>query len=766
MLKRETIQIKGVVQGIGFRPFIYSLAYKYSLKGVVYNNTHGVLVDVEGDEISLRQFLLRVKQESPPLSRIDTIDIEQLPFAGYRDFSIQPSTAGKEKFVLVSPDIATCDECRKELGDPLNKRYGYPFINCTNCGPRFTIIKDIPYDRDKTTMAKFRMCAECQSEYDNPVNRRFHAQPDCCHICGPSLSLLDREGIVLCVDDHISHTSQLLKNGKIVAIKGLGGFHLACDAENYEVVAELRRRKKRDTKPFAIMVKDIQKAKTFCRIGRFEEILLLSSKRPIVLLKVKKFSPIVDNVAPGQKYLGVMLPYTPLHHLILNKSDLSLVMTSGNRSDEPIVYRNSEAMERLGDIADYFLFHNRDIYNRCDDSVTRVFDGSEILIRRSRGYVPEPIEFPTRKQILACGAELKNTFCVTRDGYAFLSHYVGDLENLETLNAYEDGIEHFKKLFSIEPEIIAYDLHPEYLATKYAKQMLENSSSLLGVSVQHHHAHIVSCMVDNRINERVIGVAFDGLGFGTDGNLWGGEFLTADFKNFHRIAHFRYTPMPGASQAIKEPYRMAISYLYQTYGEAFHKLDIEFLRKRNREKSITIKKMVMHKINAPVTSSVGRLFDAVSSLLGICERVTYEGEAAIGLEMAIEFPHRQDKERQCYNYTISEEKSMFIIEPESIIRGVVEDIKRCLPTGIISFKFHHTIASIVIDMCDRIRDKTDLETVVLSGGVFQNMFLLKETKACLGKEGFNVFTHHRVPTNDGGISLGQAAVAGYRVREL
>jgi len=763
-MKRKKLKIKGIVQGVGFRPFIYSLASRYGLNGFVLNDTEGVVVEIEGRKTGVEKFILDITKKIPPLSRIEEINISELPPVGYSNFTIKPSAQKEERFVLISPDIATCDDCLKELFDPRNRRFHYPFTNCTNCGPRFTIIKGIPYDRPKTTMESFKMCDECQFEYDDPLNRRFHAQPNCCSRCGPHLSLVDKRGKEIIENDVMKKTIELLKKGKIVAVKGLGGFHLACDAMDKSAVRRLRERKGREDKPFAIMVKNVQTAKRFCRVNKAEKEMLLSKRRPIVLLSKNGFCPIVDDVAPRQKYLGVMLPYTPLHHLLSSELE-ALVMTSGNISNEPIVFKNEDAVVQLKDIADYFLLHNRNIHIRCDDSVARIFNGKEMLIRRSRGYVPEPIEFPYESQILACGAELKNTFCLTRDNYGFLSHYIGDLENSETFEAFSDGIKHFKNLFSIEPEIIAYDLHPEYLSTKYAKQLLENDSSLTGIPVQHHHAHIASCMLDNHIEERVIGVAFDGLGFGIDGNLWGGEFLTADFKGFHREAHFKYIPTPGAVQAIKEPYRMAVAYLLTTYGEDFNKLNIGFLKRIGQKKIAVIKEMIFKGINSPVTSSVGRLFDAVSSLLGICDIITYEGQAAIELEMAVSSPYVYNSRRIEYNYIIENKNDMYIIEPEVIISGIVEDIKKDIPQGFISLKFHNTIVNIIVDACVKIREKTDIKNVALTGGVFQNIFLLKRTMAQLQNRGFIVFTHHRVPTNDGGISVGQAVIAGCKVTE-
>jgi hydrogenase maturation protein HypF len=554
----------------------------------------------------------------------------------------------------------------------------------------------------------------------------------------------------------IKETVKLLKEGKIVAIKGLGGFHLACDALNEEAVRNLRKRKSRDSKPFALMAKNLGIIDRYCKVSSVEKGMLLSSRRPIVLLR-KKID--ILGVAPNNKYLGFMLPYTPLHHLLFDLPDASpaLVMTSGNISDEPICYKDDDAIAHLRNIADYFLIHNRKIHIRCDDSVVRVFEGKEIAIRRSRGYVPEPIELPsnTNHRILACGAELKNTFCLTKDNYAFLSHYIGDLENLEVLFAFEEGIQHFQHLFSINPTVITYDLHPEYLSTKYARELLTRNPKLLAVGIQHHHAHVAACMADNGIEGKVIGVAFDGLGYGTDGNLWGGEFLVAGYSRFARVAHLQYIPMAGGTQAIREPWRMAASYLWHVYGDDFLKLGIEFTDSMDIEKWRVLKNLIRRSINAPLTSSVGRLFDAVSALLGVCRFSTYEGQAAIELEgIASEDYHPP------YDYEVVENS----IKPNRIFPGIIKDLKNNIPIDVIASRFHSTIADMVVNMCNRIRNDSHLDRVALSGGVFQNMILLRQVVNRLRDEGFKVYIPHRVPVNDGGISLGQAVIANSKIK--
>jgi len=755
--------VKGIVQGVGFRPFVYKIATDNNLSGFVFNDSKGVTIEVEGEESNLESFIDTLKSEPPPLSYIEDVHVSVLSPAGHRGFAIRGSESKEtDKFVLMSPDISICNSCYKELTSSSDRRYRYPFINCTHCGPRFTIIQDVPYDRDKTTMQDFQMCPDCRGEYEDPLNRRFHAQPNACHVCGPQVYLLHKDGGKLFRDEAINQAVQHLKNGRIVAVKGIGGYHLACNAEDDNAVQNLRKKKYREDKPFALMAARVEDVQRFCEVNNEEERLLLSHERPIVLLLKKKGISISESVAPNQRYLGFMLPYTPLHHLLLKDSCLVLVMTSGNLSDEPIAYQDSDAFSRLWAIADYFLSHNRRIYLRCDDSVVRVWRGRDMVLRRSRGYVPQPIKVPFkfRKVILACGGHLKNTFCLTRETFAFLSHHIGDLENIETLTSFEKGIEHFKKLFYIEPEVIAHDIHPEYLATKYAKDMANYPEDIVRIPVQHHHAHIASCMADNGIESKAIGVAFDGIGYGEDGNLWGGEFLVADFKGYERHAHFAYLPLPGGEAAIREPWRMAAAYLYNVYGRGMSELDIGFVRNLDMNKWDILEKMMKVKINSPLTSGVGRLFDAVSSLIGLRNGANYEGQAAVELEMVAD--------NSCmdrYNFSIVNRGEIIIIEYDEVIRGIVSDIKRGLGIPIISAKFHNGIASVVREVCEIIRDKTQLKKVALSGGVFQNIFLLERTFQLLTERGFTVYTHSRVPTNDGGLCLGQAVIANARLGE-
>jgi hydrogenase maturation protein HypF len=752
-VKRKTIEITGIVQGIGYRPFVYNLALAHSIRGWVLNNEKGVLIDAEGDDGALDRFIEGLTALAPPLARIETLVAHRLEPQGYSHFEIRQSKGASEGFTLISPDVATCDACRAELLSPGNFRYRYPFINCTLCGPRFTIIKDIPYDRHKTTMAPFTLCPVCRKEYENPVDRRFHAQPNACPACGPSLKLVDRKGEPL-PGDALDRTLDLLLQGFIVAVKGIGGFHLVCNAENHGAVSSLRSRKFREDKPFAVMCRDLEEVRAHCHVRKEEERLLASPERAIVLLDRKKDSSIAPSVAPFQKTLGVMLPYSPLHHLLLHGPLKSLVMTSGNVSDEPIAYKNEEACGRLSGIADYFLVHNRDIHMRCDDSVVRVFRDSPYVLRRSRGYVPFPIKLSfDLEMILACGAELKNTFALSRGPYVFVSHHIGDLENMETLLSFEQGIEHFKNLFSIEPKAVAYDLHPEYLSTKYALSL----AGIPKVGVQHHHAHVVSAMAENGLEGEVIGVALDGTGFGNDGTIWGGEFLKADMRDFQRVAHLRQVPMPGGATAIKEPWRMAFAYLLQAFGDRPMDLELDWFRRRDPQKCQVLKRMIEKGVNSPRTSSMGRLFDAVSSLLSVRDAVNYEGQAAIELEMMADAQVKEE-----YPFEIQEKDQPMVLDLTETVREVVQDLIRGLSSSLISGKFHRTVARLVVETCRRIRLDSGLDRVVLSGGVFQNTLLLALVFDGLKAAGFRVYTHHLVPTNDGGISLGQAVIAHMR----
>jgi hydrogenase maturation protein HypF len=759
MESRVQILVRGIVQGVGFRPFVFSVAKRQALRGKVLNNSIGVLIDVEGDSRAIDLLIAEIKSNPPPLSLVESVERGgDLVLLNYSDFQIAESVSASNRFLPISADVATCQDCLRELFDHKDRRYRYPFINCTNCGPRFTIIEDIPYDRANTTMGEFAMCADCRSEYEDPRDRRFHAEPVACAACGPELYLSDSAGnrLQTAGDDLLELCQSLLGEGKIIAVKGLGGFHLACDALNPAAVEELRRRKYREDKPFALMTDSVDLVRQHCLVSEAEESLLLSAARPIVLLQRRPDSTAPRAVAPGVNTIGFMLAYTPLHHLLLQGLGRPLVMTSGNKSDEPICYENADAAGRLISIADYFLSHDRRIHIRTDDSVTRVLSGRPVVLRRSRGYAPAPIRTAVRfeRDILACGAELKNTFCLAHQNYAFLSHHIGDLENFETLESFTKGIEHFKRLFNIYPEAVAYDLHPEYLSTKYA---LAQDDKLETLGVQHHHAHIASCMVDNGIEGEVIGVAMDGLGFGLDSRFWGGEFFVAGFDCAERVAHLDYIPMPGGAKAIRQPWRLAAVYLERVFGDKFLDIDLPFVRGLDRRTWNTLRKMSVTKTNSPETSSMGRLFDAIASIVGLRNTVNYEGQAAIELEAIA-----GSSTEHSYEFEISADGP--VIEADPVIRRVVEDLLEGLPAEVVSARFHQGVAKLIVCIADRIRDERGIGRVALSGGVFQNALLSESASRLLDAAGFQVFTHSRVPPGDGGISLGQAAVANARLR--
>jgi len=757
------LSVRGVVQGVGFRPFVYGLAAKHNLKGWVCNTSEDVKIEIEGEAEAIEQFKLELQTKAPPLARIEGIAINYRSPIGYKNFEIRSSIAEEGKYQLISPDIATCQACLSELLEPNNRRYRYPFTNCTNCGPRFTIIEDMPYDRPKTTMRYFQMCHQCQEEYNNPLDRRFHAQPNACPKCGPKIELVDAQGKAVASPDPIATASRLLRRGNIIAIKGLGGFLLACDATNKTAVKTLRERKRRPFKPFAIMVTNMGEIKRHCHVSPEEEKLLTSPQSPIVLMRWKKDSPVSQEVAPNLAYLGVMLPYTPLHHILLRDTGLPLVMTSGNLSEEPIANDNDEALRRLKGIADYFLIHNRDIYSRYDDSVAIVERGINQLVRRARSYAPYPITLPFKsKQVLGCGAEMKNTFCLTRDNYAFLSQHIGDMENTETLEHFGNTISLYKRLFRIEPEIVAYDLHPDYLSTKYAQELSKSGSKL--IPVQHHHAHIASCMADNGLQSPIIGVTLDGTGMGADRYIWGGEFLVADYKGFSRLGHLEYLPLPGGDAAIKRPYRTAIGYILSLSGEnALRRL--AFMEQVSKVEVEIIKRQIERRLNSPLTSSMGRLFDAVSALIGIRSKIDYEGQAAVELEMAAykACPEHSEgtNDNESYPYSITKDRGMRIIKLGELFQAILEDLKQGSSKARISVKFHNTVAQMTKEMCQLIASETGINQVALSGGVFQNRLLLKKTVTLLESNGFQVFTHKQVPCNDGGISLGQAVIANF-----
>ncbi|MCD4785594.1 MAG: carbamoyltransferase HypF [Candidatus Eremiobacteraeota bacterium] len=754
--------IEGIVQGVGFRPHVYNMAKSFGLAGYVLNDSRGVTIEVEAEKDTLCRFRDHLSANPPGLSDIQNISEEMSDeLQGYTDFVIRKSRDVGAKTVLISPDIATCEDCIREMNDPADPRYKYPFINCTNCGPRLTIITDVPYDRKNTSMAGFPMCDYCRGQYEDPSDRRFHAQPVACPVCGPHITLLDNRGNVVTEDSDkvISSAVDILKKGGIIAIKGLGGYHLAVDAKNETAVSTLRKRKYREDKPFAIMAPDINSVRKICKFSMEEEKTLKFYRSPIVVLKNLPENDMAKSIAPNNDYLGVMLPYTPLHHLIMNEFKSLLVMTSGNVSEEPISYIDEEAKGRLSHIADYFLIHNRPIHTRCDDTVMRVFKGNEYPLRRSRGYVPFPVilKHTSSVPVLAVGAELKNTFCLYRGNHAFVSHHIGDLENIETMQSFEEGIKHYRKLFDITPQVIACDAHPRYLSTQYAL----DSPIEIKVQVQHHHAHIVSCMADNEIDGDVIGVALDGVGYGSDGKLWGCEFMIANRESFTRRIRLKYMKLAGAEKAIKEPWRSAFAYLYDIYGDDIFDLNLHFLSKVDKLKVEFIRKMIDKGIGCPEISSAGRLFDAVSALIGIRSVCNFEGQAAIEMEMMADEDETGEYEVDFYHENTKDAKvnKNFVIDPAPIFSGIIDDLKNNVSQLKIAGRFHNTMARVILLGAEIISKETGIKRVALSGGVFQNMILLKKSLYLLEDEGFDTYIHKRVPTNDGGISLGQAVIA-------
>jgi hydrogenase maturation protein HypF len=777
MIGGARLHVTGIVQGVGFRPFVFNLARRLGLAGWVRNTSAGVEIELDGPPAILESFAHALRSEAPPLSRIDQVGVSYGPSNGFAGFEILESESVPEEFQPISPDVAVCEDCRRELFDPADRRYRYPFINCTNCGPRFTIIKDIPYDRPLTTMAGFEMCAACGREYRDPTDRRFHAQPIACPVCGPQVwlevggqvegrHLLDGEAA-------IREARRMLGAGGIIAVKGLGGFHLACDATNASAVVELRRRKLRVDKPFAVMVVDIDEAQLQCIVSQPERDLLESAARPIVLMRRHPRSSIAPETAPSQDWLGMMLPYTPLHHLLMERAQgfpRTLVMTSGNLSEEPIATDNQEARQRLAGLADAFLMHNRDIHVRCDDSVVRVLpppvaapaaDSLEVTPaaiypqRRSRGYVPYPVRLPWQAEsVLAVGGELKNTFCLTNRNYGFMSHHVGDLENYETLRSFEAGISHFEALFRVAPKAIAHDLHPDYLATRYALRRA-GLEGIEAIAIQHHHAHVAACMAENGLDgsRRVIGVAFDGTGYGVDGAIWGGELLSADYNGFERSLHLRYFPLPGGDAAIKHPARVALALLWSLGFEWDDKLMA--VQEFSAAERATLRAQLERRINTPFTSSMGRLFDAAASLCGVRQRVNYEAQAAMEFEALAD-----GDERGAYPFDVGEGE----LDMKPGVAGMLEDLHGRVPVPTISARFHNGIANMVVSAAVHLRASTGSDQVVLSGGVWQNITLLRRTLSLLQDHKFQVYLHHEVPTNDGGLSLGQAAIASSRLR--
>jgi len=748
-MRNLRVEVEGIVQGVGFRPFVYRIAEEYGITGSVTNTARGVEIVASGDGDSVYLFLKALKDEAPPAALVEKVSVFSIDPTGATAFEILPSDSDGRRQVLISPDLATCDDCARELFDPGDRRYRYPFINCTNCGPRFTIIGNTPYDRPLTSMARFEMCEKCAAEYADPRDRRFHAQPNACPVCGPKAWLVDASGAAL-EGEAAAEAARLIADGKIVAIKGLGGFHLACDATSDEAVALLRERKHRYGKPLAVMVENVDAAHAICEIDATESKLLRSPKRPIVLLREKETSALSREVAAGLDRQGLFLPYTPLHHLILSEAGVPLVMTSGNVSSEPIAIDNEEARSRLAGIADYFLLHDRDILVRYDDSVTRVFRGAEYPMRRARGYAPYPIRVspPVDVEVLALGAELKNTFCVLRGGQAFLGQHIGDMESAGEVDHFEEALQAVLRLFSLKPELVAHDLHPDYLTTQMAPDF-----GLPMVGVQHHHAHIVSCMADNAVTGDLIGVAFDGTGYGTDGTVWGGEFMVCDETGFSRAAHLYQYPMPGADACIFKLYRMVMGVLSELYEkeEALERLRSLFDVDEAEAASLLLQ--LENKVNAPMTSSAGRMFDVAAAISGLRSEALYDGQAACELEAVA------TGTREYYNFILDRSRDPWVVDTRPIFREMLLDVEGGRGPAVIGGKFHATMALIVIETCEALAADTGLDRVALSGGVFQNEMLAGWVVDGLKASGLRPLVHGRVPCNDGGISLGQAVAA-------
>ena len=746
MIIAKKIVVKGIVQGVGFRPFIYKNATKNNLKGFVNNTSKGVFIEVEGYEEDITSFIEEIKHKPPVLSKVTDIKIIDKEIEGYTNFKIIESKEEEEAITLISPDIAICDDCLRDIRDKNNRRYRYAFTNCTNCGPRFSITKKVPYDRENTTMDVFQMCSECREEYNDPLNRRFHAQPNGCSKCGPRVYICNKEGNKIISNDPIKDIVKEIKNGKIVAIKGIGGFHLACDAKNKEVINELRKRKKRPRKPLAVMMRDIETVKKYCDVNELEERILLGNKKPILLLDKKRNSLLPKELTNYQNgKLGVMLPYMPVHHILFSEDIDILVMTSANISGEPMVYKNHEAIEKLKGIADFYLMNNRHIYIPIDDSVSRVVLGKERVLRNARGYAPKSMEIKDMAYSIALGANSNNTFAIANNENIFFSNYIGDLANYNTWQHYINSLEHMKGIYKIDPKSYFYDLHPNFYQNELLKEIKTKK-----IGIQHHHAHIVACMAEHSLEEEVIGIAFDGTGYGIDGKLWGGEFFICDKERFKRLAHINYIALPGGEGAIREPWKIAISYLYDIFKEDYAAYVPKHLQEKKHQ---IITEIIKKDINSPKASSIGRLFDAVAALLGFDAKITFQGEAAIDLENLC---CRDDQ--SFYQYNISLEDGIYIIDCKPLIKSVVIEVIDGIDKELIARRFHNTIIKFTIELCEILRKEYNLSSVVLSGGVFQNEILLINIYKELIKRDFKVYIHEQIPANDEGISIGQMII--------
>ena len=777
-MSRVRARIEGTVQGVGFRPYVYRLADELGVAGHVLNDSRGVVVEVEAPEETVERFLARLPAEAPPLATVERVTSERLEELGEQGFAIRESPAGGEPRAAVTPDSATCDDCLAEIFDPADRRHRYPFTNCTNCGPRFSIVRDVPYDRPATTMAGFTMCAACRAEYEDPADRRFHAQPNACPECGPRLRLAYAGGGTFDdpgARDAIDAAARALREGAIVAVKGIGGFHLACIAADEDTVADLRGRKHREDKPFALMAPDLAKARELVWMGPAEEALLLGRERPIVLARRRPDAAVAPSVAPGAPELGVMLPYSPLHHLLLSDLGEALVLTSGNVSDEPIAYEDDDACARLAQIADLFLLHDRPIETRTDDSVVRLVDGRPLFLRRSRGYVPAsvPLTVDCGRHLLACGAELKNTFAVAKDGRAWVGHHVGDLKNYETLRSFTTGIAHFERLFAVEPEAVAHDLHPEYLSTKHAREL--ERVKLMGV--QHHHAHLAACLAEHGEAGQAIGAIFDGTGYGEDGTVWGGELLLGGLQDFERVGLLLPVRMPGGDAAVRQPWRMACAWLSAAYDDS-RPLPRALRGRVKPDAWRQVAELARTGLASPLTSSVGRLFDAVAALCGVRVEVNYEGQAAIELEAAVEpaesgayplpvagAPAARGGGPEARDSAPADRAAdaLLVLDARPTVRAVVRDLDRGVSVPRVAARFHNALAGTTAGACESAARRAGLDTVVLSGGVFQNRTLLTRTADLLRDRGLRVLIPERLPPNDGGIAYGQLAVASARL---
>ena len=750
------IEVRGTVQGVGYRPWVYRTAREAHVTGTVRNHTGGVTIEAFGPAAAVESFVDKLTASGPPAAVVDDVSMASIPFQTHVGFTIVDSERRAESRMAIPPDLATCPECASELNDPRDRRYRYPFTNCTNCGPRFTIAESAPYDRPNTTMAKFRMCARCQREYDDPHDRRFHAQPNACPVCGPTLALKLADGSMV-AGDALDEAITSLRDGKIVAVKGIGGFHLACDATSMEAVGRLRARKHRDQKPFAVMVKDLEQARELAHLTVAEERLLAVVERPIVLAAARPSTPVCSAVAPENPLVGLLLPYSPLHHLLIEGARRPLVMTSGNLSDEPIAYRNDEAMRRLADIADVFLLHDREIVTRCDDSVVRVIDGHPAVLRRSRGYAPRPIVLarPVSRRVLACGALLKNTFAIVRGAEACLGPHIGDLENLETFRAYRESIARLEQFLKFEPEIVAHDLHPDYLSTQYAHAR----TGVAAIGVQHHHAHIASLMAEHGLEGPVIGVAYDGSGMGTDGTAWGGEFLVAEYARFRRIATFRPIALPGGDEAIRQPWRIALALLDDAFGGDAPVDELPLFASIARGDIEVIRRMIGANVNSPLAHGVGRYFDAMGAIGLARPRATYEGQVALAWNLAAD-----PAEERRYAYHVRMDLSPWQVDLRPAIRDAVFQLVGGESPARVSARFHNTLAAATGDVVRAIGREFGRMPIALSGGCFQNARLAESVVSDLAPC-CKAYTHSKVPMGDGGISLGQAVVADAIARE-